>query len=226
MSGNLCQLAADWRGDLPDGGLSCEIKHDGWRAPCFPGIDGVRRIWTRNGMPLDAAAHLLPRLALMEEAAGQPMMFDGEFVVDDAGAGTLAATKAWCESGWRKGDPAGTLHLFDAMPLADWRAGGCDMPQYQRKARLAELFAATEEEDDGWTWRAGSRGRDILPAVRVVADSWVADAADVLDEARRVWATGGEGLMLKDPMAPYRRDRNGAWLKVKAANAGKWRMAA
>ncbi len=28
----LCQLAGDWRGDLAPGGLSAEVKVDGWRA--------------------------------------------------------------------------------------------------------------------------------------------------------------------------------------------------
>lgn len=219
---SLCQLAVDWPGNIPPGGLTGEQKLDGWRALCFPGIDGVRRIWTRNGIPIEGTAHIMERLAAMERAAGTPMVFDGEFVVPDAGQGTLHATKAWCERGWKLGGTAGAFHVFDCLTQAEWRAGGSDVPQYQRKARLAELFAATEEEDDGWTWPEGSRGAVSPTAVYVVPDIWCCDAADVLDEARRVWAAGGEGIMLKDPMAPYRRNRNGAWAKVKRENAHKW----
>lgn len=218
---SLVQLATDWRGTVPPGGLMCEQKIDGWRALRFPGIDGKQRLWTRNGFAIEGVGHIQHQLARMESAAGEPLVFDGEFQV----GGTLAATKAWCETRWKLGGEAGVLHLFDVLPLAAWRAGGDPTPAYQRKARLAELMqvAATDE----WEWREGSRGRDEgATAVQMIADGWAFDAADVIDAAQRVWATGGEGLMLKDPMAPYQRSRSAAWQKVKAENQGKWRMAA
>lgn len=37
----------------------------------------------------------------------------------------------------------------------------------------------------------------------------------VHDIVQRVWAEEGEGLMLRDPEAPYRRNRARAWQKVK-----------
>jgi ATP-dependent DNA ligase len=45
-------------------------------------------------------------------------------------------------------------------------------------------------------------------------------------EARRAWAQGLEGLMLKDALAPYRRSRVQTWMKVKREGAHKWRKAA
>lgn len=214
----LCQLAADWHGIVPAGGIMAEQKFDGWRAVRFPGIDGKVRLWTRNGHPIEGAGHILHQLARMERAAGEPMMFDGEFVVD----GSLAATKAWCETRWKLGGEAGTFHVFDAMPLGEWKAGGSPIPLYQRKARLKALCEATAEPE--WEWRPGSRGRDEgATPVAYVADEWAFDAADVIAAARRVWAAGGEGLMLKDAEAPYQRSRNNAWQKVKAENAHKWR---
>lgn len=218
----LAQLAQDWRGDVPPCGMMSEQKHDGWRALHFRGIDGVPRLWTRGGIPIEGIGRIVDRLAAMEFAAGEPMVFDGEFVAPDAGAGTLHATKAWCERGWKLGGTAGAFHVFDCLTQAEWRAGGSDVPQYARKARLAELFAASEDVGDGWTWPEGSRGAVPPIAVYVVPDVWCFDAADVLDEARRVWAVGGEGLMLKDMEAPYRRNRNGAWMKVKRENAHRW----
>lgn len=217
----LCQLARDWTGGIPSDGTMIELKIDGWRALRFPGIDGKVRLWSRNGMPIEGVGHVLHQLERMERAAGEPCFFDGEFQVD----GTLSATKAWCESGWKLGGEAGIYHVFDAMPLSAWRAGGDPTPAYQRKAWLKSLMEATAEPE--WEWRAGSRGRDegaIL--VVMVEDEWIFDAAGVVDAARRVWAAGGEGLMLKDPEAPYQRNRNGAWLKVKQENISKWRMAA
>lgn len=220
-STQLVQLAADYRGTLPDGGAMAEQKIDGWRAARFPGVTGITRLWTRNGMPIEGVDHILYRLAQIERMAGVPLFFDGEFQV----AGTLDATKRWCESGWRMGGEAGVYHLFDAMPLADWKAGGCDTPLFERKSALARWIKAAEA--DQWEWRPGSRGRDegATPVV-LIEDEWCASPREVMDLARRVWAAGGEGLMLKRWDAPYRRNRNDAWQKVKQCNMNKWRMAA
>lgn len=221
MSNQLCQLAQDWRGTLPPGGAMCEQKFDGFRAARFAGIDGKVRLWTRGGIPIEGVGHILYHLDRMERAAGEPLFIDGEFQV----AGTLDATKRWCESGWKFGGEAGIYHVFDAMPFSAWRAGGDPTPLYQRKARLKALVEACAEPE--WDWRPGSKGRDEgdIP-VSLVEDEWVFDAADVIEAARRVWAVGGEGLMLKDAEAPYQRKRSGAWMKVKMANFSKWRMAA
>lgn len=220
-SPELCQLLGDWRGDVPTGGIWIERKWDGWRALRFAGITGKVRLWTRNGLPIEGVGHILHKLDQMERAAGVPMMFDGEFVVGDS----LAETKAWAEKGWKGGGEAGVFHLFDGMPLVEWQAGGSPTPLYQRKARLRQLFAAASEDD--WTWRPGSRGRDEgATPVMLVEEGWAADAADLIDEVRRVWAIGGEGIVAKDPMAPYLRRRTGAWLKAKRDNMHKWRNAA
>lgn len=207
---------------MPADGLMVEPKVDGWRCLYFAGVDGQPRLWSRQGMPLEGAAHVLARLQAIEAAAGVPLFIDGEIQV----GGSLSATKAWFETGWRQGGEAGLFHAFDCLSWSDWHAGGSDQPLYQRKARLRELFAGSEEQDDGWTWRAGSKGAPAPEAVRIMPDGWAFDAADVLDQARRIWTSGGEGIMLKDPMSPYRRLRSGVWQKVKMENAHKWRMAA
>jgi ATP-dependent DNA ligase len=200
-----------------------EQKIDGWRALRFPGIDGKVRLWTRNGYPIEGTGHILHRLALMERVAGEPMVFDGEFQV----GGTLEATKHWCERGWRLGEEAGTFYAFDCLTLAEWRAGGTDRPLYERKAQLQALARAVDEDPAlSWEWRPGSHGRDESGAVQVLADGWATDAADVIDAVQRVWAIGGEGCMLKDASAPYRRTRSIAWQKVKAENWAKWKVAA
>lgn len=221
----LCQLGIDWNGSVPDGGVMVERKWDGIRALRFPGIDGVNRLWTRNGMVIEGTGHIAHLLDLLERAAGEPWFFDGEFVVDDS----LATTKAWFERGWRLGVEAGVLHLFDGFPLRDWKAGGCEMPLYARKARLSALVgAAGDNPPSEWDWRPGSRGRDEVDPcpVQLVEDLWAQDHADVIDAARRVWAVDGEGLVAKDADAPYLRNRNCSWQKVTSSNVIKWRLAA
>lgn len=218
----LVQLASDFRGVMPSGGMMAERKWDGWRAARFPGLDGKNRLWTRGGFAIEGTGHILHALDRMERAAGEPLMFDGEFVVD----GTLAATKRWCEAGWKLGGEAGVLHLFDAVPLSAWQRGEDPTPLYQRKARLGALMDAAA--GDEWEWREGSRGRDegAPPPVLYVDDEWVATPAEAIALARRVWAAGGEGCMLKVAEAPYRRKRTQDWLKVKQANQHYWRKAA
>lgn len=220
MTDHLCALLADWRGDLPEGGAMLEQKHDGWRALRFPGIDGKVRLWTRNGQVIEGVGHILHRLALMERVAGEPLFFDGEFVVD----GSLAATKAWCERDWKRGGEAGVLHLFDALPYREWGTGGTDTPLHARKARLKALADAVDADPVlSWEWRPGSHGRDEgASPVRVVEDEWAFDARDVLVAARRIWAAGGEGVVIKAAESPYRRKRSDAWQKVKEANRHHW----
>ena len=214
----LAQLAIDWTGKPPGSGWIMQEKVDGFRAiykRCpFTGEPGL---FTRNGIPIEGTGHILYWLEAIERAAGMPMMIDGEFQVD----GTLAATKAWCERGWKAGGEAGRFHAFDCMPLADWRAGGSDMPQLDRLALLERLARAAASDD--WTWRPGSRGRDEKQAPIVIEPwKWGFDHYDALAFAREIWLMDGEGIMLKDPSAPYRRNRNGAWQKVKADNGHKW----
>lgn len=221
---NLCQLASDWRGAIPTGGVMVEPKIDGWRCLYLTGIDGKPRLFTRQGHLIEGAGHIAYRLGLMERAAGEPMVFDGEFQV----GGSLAATKAWCETGWKTGGEAGTLHLFDCLTMAEWRAGGSDMPLYERKARLQALSRAVDEDEAlSWEFRPGSRGDDAWrTSCPILQDEWAFDVSDVLAAASRIWTAGGEGLMLKDAEAPYRRNRNASWLKVKQENYHYWKEAA
>ncbi len=216
-SNHLCQLASDFRGDMPSDGMLFQEKRDGWRALLLRDWKGRPGLFTRNGMQIEGVGHILYRLAEIERAAGEPVVFDGEFQVD----GTLAATKAWCERGWKAGEEDGQLFLFDALPLSAWEQGGDDMPLVDRLKRLRGWLDAAEADE--WTWRPGSRGRDeALPPVVMLEDGWAFDEADVLAEARRVWAAGGEGLMLKHALEPYRRNRNAAWQKAKRENMHKW----
>ncbi|CDO34024.1 ATP-dependent DNA ligase [Novosphingobium sp. KN65.2] len=214
----LCHLLGDWRGTLPTDGAMIERKWDGWRCLRFHGIDEKPHLFTRQGQPIHGCDHIARRLAAIEEVAGEKLFIDGELVVD----GTLAATKAWAEGGWRRGGERGVFHAFDAMPYREWQAGGSDTPLIERKAWLKELLEASEPEDDGWTWAPGSRGALTPTAVQLVTDEWAFTESDVVDMVRRVWAEDGEGVVIKRAESPYRRSRTDAWLKVKAENMHKW----
>ena len=217
MTQALCQLAGDWRGKMPPGGAVIQEKIDGWRAIYIRDITGTPTLFTRNGIPIEGTGHILHWCEEIERAAGEPLMIDGEFQV----GGTLAATKHWCETGWKQGGEAGRFHAFDCMTLAEWRSGGTERGQVDRLTML-EHYARAACADD-WTWRPGSRGRDERQAPIVIEPwQWAFDGYDVLAAARQVWLEGREGIMVKQADAPYQRNRNGHWLKVKVENASKW----
>lgn len=209
---SLCQLAGEYGGaPLPAGGTMAEPKIDGWRCLFFPDHLGKPALWSRNGIPLQGVAHILRRLNAVERAIGFPVMIDGELQI----GGTLAATKAHCERGWRQGD-AGTFHAFDCVPLVQWRSDNCDMPLYQRKKLLAGAIAATAPDPNAWEWEPGSRGRNHgIDPIRLMPEMWLMDREDVASSAHDIWRAGGEGLMLKDAESPYRRKRTDAWRKIK-----------
>lgn len=212
----LFQLAGRWNGNLLSDTALVECKMDGFRAGYWRGLDGKPKLWTRNGHPIEGTAHIMHVLSVMEHLAGEPMFVDGEFIVGN----TLAETKAWCEREWKSGGETGTLHLFDAMPEGEWRAGGCDMPLIERKARLQALHdAAADDIANDWAWREGTRGREPdTPLTLVIQHNVVAAARGVRVLAEEVWAQGGEGVMVKDPNAAYIRGRSQAWLKLKRGN--------
>lgn len=211
---HLCQFASTWRGALPLAGTIAECKFHGYRALYIRNWEGRPGLWTRNGMPIEGVGHILHELAAFERHAGEPMFFDGEFLVD--GPDTLAATKAWYERGWKSGEEAGIFHVFDCLSFADWKCGGSDAPWIERKERLQSLSLAVERDQaHQWDWRPGSRGRDEgRSPVRVVPhrDIWCVD--DVIETVTAIWDAGLEGCILKDIWAPYVRKRSNAWMKV------------
>jgi ATP-dependent DNA ligase len=209
----LFQIAGVWRGDeLPAGGMVAELKIDGWRCGHFRGIDGRAGLWTRNGFPIEGTGHILHAISIMEAVAGEPLFIDGEFQV----AGTLDATKRWCESGWKAGGEAGTFYAFDCLAQAEWESNDCERPWVERKAMLEKLYRESLHHPLSWEYRPRSYGRKPdAPIVEIIDDAWCFDARDVRNEANRVWARGGEGLILKQADAPYRRNKSSDWQKVK-----------
>lgn len=197
----LCTLFNRWNGDIPDNGWLVSEKIDGFRCLWFDG-----EFHTRNGLPLYAVDHFKPIMRLMEKASGQRLFLDMEFQVD----GSLAATKAYCEREWKGSRCRGALHLFDALPAANWFRGDSDWSLCRRLDWLPVLLDQAQATPDAW---------EIDPVfwnrVKIIQHEWMADAGDIRHEANRVWARGGEGLVLKDPIAIYERKRVNHWRKVK-----------
>ena len=98
------------------------------------------------------------------------------------------------------------LYLFDMLPLADFQAGICPTPQSKRHEQLKTWF-----EDKLFLQ---------LMNVQVVGNELVDLDTDAgqkrFAEINKTAIAGGyEGIMIKDPNAPYELKRSVAWLKQK-----------
>lgn len=185
----LVQLAGVWRPGPVEMGWSAEEKHDGIRAAW---VDGA--LYSREGLPLDLP-DVAADLARLEQRFGQAMMFDGEHVEP----GGYLDTLAWLSSPGKR-RAAGTFHLFDAVPLDQWRRDDCPLPLTARRDAIVRALG---------DWKPEHVRRVTSVAVRSQT------AVEML--ARTVWAQGGEGLVLKRDDSLYRRGRSPAWLKHKRA---------
>lgn len=214
MPQTLCQLAGAWDGrSIPPAAITQE-KRDGWRALYLRNWQGRPGLYTRGGQEIHGAEHILHELAAWERHAGQPMFFDGEFMVGE-GSTSLARTKAWCEREWKQGGTAGRFHLFDGFAYVDWQRGGTAMPWHERNRRLRCLAdAVAADEEHAWTWRPGSRGADDASPVILEPSRHAYTLQCAIDHAHEIWAGQGEGVVLKDWDAPYLLGRNRAWLKI------------
>lgn len=202
----LVALAGEWHGGLPDGGAMVEEKRDGVRAYYLGNT-----LRTREGIEIGGVGHILHRLAGIERAYGRPLFFDGEFIAP----GGYMATLRHIGQGLRAPE-GGTLHLFDTLHAEEWQANDCDRPLYERKAMLTRLVRMQSDSDDGWTWRAGTYGKEPdEPPVTIIPDVWCATPADVEQMAAEIWERDGEGVVVKDAMGLYRRERSNAWRKFK-----------
>jgi len=97
------------------------------------------------------------------------------------------------------------LNLFDVMPLADFEQGIYNKPQSLR-SKMVEHWVNTYQE--------------LIPNVTYVANELVdldtEEGQKRFREINQKAINGGyEGIMIKDPDAPYECKRSAAWLKLK-----------
>lgn len=196
----LCQLVRDYAGKLPAAdGVIVERKMDGIR--CLY-IDG--QLMTRNGDPIHGADHIAEALRAIEHELCRPTFFDGEWIVDDS----FDATLDHYSTGGRNGDQ-GTFWLFDMIDMEEWRGNMSGEALLARRRKIDRLPAALTNG-----------------AVRVLPWDYCETASDAEAIARDVIANGGEGIIMKDPRATYRRERTGAWLRIKRSEIASGKVVA
>ena len=198
-----CQLAhdsANHEGKLT-GQKLIEVKLDGVRVITIVWPDGRVLQFSRNGKELVNFEHVKEQLAAVAHGFNEPVVLDGEIM--------SSSFQDLMKQVHRKDNVAAgdaVLNLFDYLTLEEFQAGGTGSArQEHRSVMLSEWYATV---------------RDALPNVAVLSYEAIdLDTDEGQDQFRdinqRAIAGGYEGIMIKDPAAPYECKRTTAWLKLK-----------
>jgi len=178
-----------------------EVKLDGVRVITIIQGDKVE-MFSRNGKQFHNFEHIIAEIkeVLKEKPAPYDIVLDGE--VMSANFQDLMK-QVHRKSGGNADDAV--LHLFDTIPLADFKQGGWDKPQSFRS-----LITKHWVEEN----------QDVLKNVQALewedVDLDTPEGEKRFVELNKTAVDGGyEGVMIKDVEAPYECKRTHAWLKAK-----------
>lgn len=199
--------------------FECMLAHDGanhqakiiGKKLLEPKLDGVRCItvvdhesrtvtqYTRNGKVLENFGHITAALEKYIDEFGRSYVLEGEVV--------STSFQALMKTVHRKENVDASdarLVLFDILPLSEFKAGQSVMGQ-RRRSEFLKNFAHVFDS-------AGCI--EIIPQIAVNLDELVGEI-EYKDYNRQMVAAGFEGIMIKDPNAPYECKRTVSWLKEK-----------
>jgi len=198
-----CQLSHDSANHEKKmtGQKQIEIKLDGVRVLTVIQGDKVE-MFSRNGKQFHNFDHIIDEIkaVLKDHPVPYPLVLDGEVMSSNF--------QDLMKQVHRKDNVAAgdaVLHLFDTIPLSCFQNGSWDKPQSFRSA----ITKAWVEDH-----------RSVLEHVQALewenVDLCTSEGQDRFTELNRAAVDGGyEGVMIKDPDAPYECKRSHAWLKAK-----------
>lgn len=199
-----CQLAKNGE-DLPkkiSGVKMLDRKLDGVRLlSVLDKNSGTVTQFTRNGKINENFADITSMLERLLPVLTESIVLDGEIVSSNFQA---LMTQVNRKSDVDTSDSH--LALFDIIPLADFRAGECQINQKDRHDLLVGLADAIRKV-------AGDRVY-VIPKLTVDLDT-AAGRKAFQEFNRETVSAGYEGILVKDPQATYRTKRTDGWLKIK-----------
>jgi len=197
-----CQLAHDSNNHEEKlvGKKLVDTKLDGMRVLTIVYPSGKVDQFSRNGKELVNFTKIKDQLSKIAIFFGKPIVLDGEVM--------SASFQDLMKQARRKTDVQAddaVLNLFDIIPLEDFQAGICKFRQLDRSYSLSVWFENV---------------KDRLPNVNVLGQEMVdldtAAGQERLSEINKIALAGKyEGIMMKDPEAPYECKRSVSWLKLK-----------
>lgn len=199
-----CQLAHDSANheSKVSGKKYIEVKLDGVRVITIVRTDGHVDQFSRNGKELVNFENIKAQISAVvkKDPPKYDLVLDGEVM--------SSSFQDLMKQIHRKSDVEANdavLHLFDMCPLDKFQTGKWDSEQQTRSLYVYEWHKKHKAE---------------LPNVTVVGHELV----DLDDDAGKLRfkeinqfaiAGGYEGIMIKDPKAPYETKRTASWLKLK-----------
>jgi DNA ligase-1 len=199
--------------------FECMLAHDGAKQEkrlvgkklLEPKLDGVRVVtvinvvsrtatmYSRNGKLLENFSHITDSI---EANIG---MFDRSIIID--GEMVSSSFQALMKQVHRKSDVQSSdarLMAFDVLPLSEFLAGESIMGQRRR----SNLLRSMQPQFD----KIGNI--DIIPQQEVDLDTYVGEL-EFKQYNKDAIEAGFEGILVKDPNAPYECKRSVSWLKIK-----------
>jgi DNA ligase 1 len=199
--------------------FECMLAHDGANHEkkitgvklLEPKLDGVRCLtvvnysartvvqYTRNGKVLENFSHITDSLLTHIDDLGRSYVLDGEII--------SSSFQDLMKQVHRKDDVKASdarLMLFDIIPLSEFQAGKSTLGQ-RRRTNLLKSFKPTFD-------KCGNI--EVVPQIEVNLDEMVGEVQfkqfnkDAIEQ-------GFEGILVKDPNAPYECKRSVSWLKIK-----------
>jgi DNA ligase 1 len=178
-----------------------EIKLDGVRVITV--IQGNKvEMFSRNGKQFHNFGHIIAEIerVIADKPVPYDLVLDGEVM--------SANFQDLMKQVHRKDNVAASdavLHLFDIIPLENFQQGVWDKPQHVRSQYVSV-----------WV----EQNKDVLEHVQALdwedVDLDTVDGQTRFTELNKAAVDGGyEGVMIKDPDAPYECKRTHAWLKAK-----------
>ena len=198
-----CQLAHDSANHEKKmtGPKQIEIKLDGVRVLTII-RDNKVEMFSRNGKQFHNFGHIISEIeaVIKDKPAPYPLVLDGEVM--------SANFQDLMKQVHRKDGKQSTdavLHLFDMLPLSNFREGSYDKPQHIRSQYVRS-----------WV----EKHADVLEHVQALdwedVDLSTTEGEKRFVELNKAAVDGGyEGVMIKDIDAPYECKRSHAWLKAK-----------
>lgn len=199
--------------------FECMLAHDGANHEkkingvklLEPKLDGVRCItvvnfdartvvqYTRNGKVLENFTHIADAILDNIDDIGRSYVLDGEVI--------SSSFQTLMKQVHRKDDAQASdarLMLFDIVPLSEFQKGKSIMGQRRRSALLQSLKPIFDK----------CKHIDVIEQTEIDLDGYVGELQfkqfnkDAID-------AGFEGILIKDPAAPYECKRSVSWLKMK-----------
>ena len=199
--------------------FECMLAHDGanhekkiiGKKLLEPKLDGVRVItvinpanktatmYSRNGKMLENFGHITSAIEQNMHLFERAVVLDGEMV--------SSSFQALMKQVHRKSDVQSEdarLMLFDILPLSEFQTGKSIMGQRRRSNLLRSMKVNFDLIGN----------IDIIPQKEVDLDSYIGELEFKQYNLDAIEA-GFEGILIKDPAAPYECKRSVSWLKMK-----------